>query len=61
MNPIRIQQNTSRVVAGDPNFLDIVDAVEAGIGGVVVGEGNVCVPAVFRLEWPQDIQDMVCT
>ena len=29
--------------------------------GVVVGKGNACVPTVFHLECPQDVQDMVCT
>ena len=38
-----------------------MDAAKEGTGGVVVGKGDACIPTVFHLEWPKDIQDMMCT
>ena len=49
-----------QLVTGNPHFIGIMDASKEGTGGVVVGKGEVCVPTVFRLKWPKDIQEMVC-
>ena len=49
------------LVTGNPNFIGITDEAKEGKGGVVVDEGDTCVPTVFHYKWPQDIQDMVCT
>ena len=38
-----------------------MDAAKENTGGVVVGKGDTCVPTVLSLEWPKDIQDIVCT
>ena len=38
-----------------------MDAAKEGTGGVMVGAGDVCALMVFRYEWLQGIQDMVCT
>ena len=46
------------LVTGDPHFMD---AAKEGTGSIVVGEGDACVPTVFRYKWPHDIQDMVFT
>ena len=29
--------------------------------GVVLGKKDGCIPTVFHIEWPQDVQDLVCT
>ena len=50
-----------QLVTGDPHFVGIMDAAKEGTRGVVVCKWDACVPTVFRLEWPKDIQDMVCT
>ncbi|KAL7545250.1 hypothetical protein ACHAWF_013086 [Thalassiosira exigua] len=46
----------SQLVQGWPDYIGIKDASGHGVGGVVVGEGSDCVPTVFRLAWPPDIQ-----
>ena len=48
-----------QLVTGDPHFVDIMYAANEGMGGMIVGKGDACVPIVFHLEWPRDIQDMV--
>ncbi len=48
------------LVAGWPDYIDIVDASGHGIGGVIFGELSACTPVVFRWEWPDDIkQDII--
>jgi len=49
------------LVVGHPNTIGIVDAAKEGVGGVVFGETEACIPTVFRLEWPKEIQDQVIT
>jgi hypothetical protein len=43
------------LVSGWPDFIGIVDASSHGVGGVVMGETSLCIPTVFRWEWPQDV------
>ena len=50
-----------QLVVGHPDYVGIMDAAKEGTGGVVIGEGSACVPTVFRLEWPQDVQAQVVT
>ena len=50
-----------QLVTGDLNFLGIMYIANDGTGGVVVDERDNYVPTVFHLEWPQDVQDLVCT
>lgn len=46
------------LVASDwPDYIGVKDASGLGVGGVVFGEKSMCVPTVFRVEWPQDIKD----
>ena len=33
-----------------------MDAAEEGARGVIIGENSECVPTVFRLEWPEEVQ-----
>ena len=37
------------LVAGWPDFADIVDASSHGVGGIIIGELSECPPTVFRL------------
>ena len=41
--------------------MGIMDDMKERLGGVVMGEKDKFIPTVFRLEWPQDVQDLVCT
>ncbi len=50
-----------QLVPGHPHFIGIDDASGYGVGGIVVGELDACVPTVFRLEWPQSIRDNLVT
>ena len=44
------------LVAGWPDFVGVKDASGHGVGGVIFGENEACVPTVFRFEWPNDIK-----
>ena len=47
------------LVSGHPDIVGIVDASKEGVGGIVVGENEAVIPFVFRLEWPQEVRDLV--
>ena len=44
------------LVSGWPDFVGVKDASGQGVGGVMFGENDECVPTVFRFEWPDDIK-----
>ena len=46
----------AELVPGWPGFVGVKDASSHGVGGIVVGEREACVPTVFRAEWPDDIK-----
>ena len=46
----------TELVAGWPDFVGVKDASSLGVGGVIIGEKEECVPTVFRAEWPDDIK-----
>jgi hypothetical protein len=46
------------LVGGWPDYIDVCDALSHGVGGVIFGENEPCVPTVFRREWPQEIKDL---
>jgi hypothetical protein len=46
------------LVGGWPDYISVCDASSHGVGGVIFGENNMCVPTVFRWEWPQEIKDL---
>jgi hypothetical protein len=48
----------AELVSGWPDFVGIKDASSHGVGGIIVGEKEGCVPTVFRAEWPDDIKDL---
>ena len=56
MEPTKYKQ----LVTGDPNFVGVVYTVKEGTGRVV-GKQDKYIHIVFRLKWPHDIQDLVCT
>jgi hypothetical protein len=39
-----------------PNYIGVCDASSHGVGGVIIGENEACVPTVFRWEWSQDVK-----
>jgi hypothetical protein len=45
-----------KLVMGDSDFVGVKDASTHGVGGVIVGDKKACIPTVFRLEWPNDIE-----
>jgi hypothetical protein len=46
-----------KFVGGWPDYIGVCDASSHGIGGVVFGEDEACIPTVFRWEWLQVIKD----
>ena len=54
---VTLPTKCSQLVADWPDFVGVKDASKYGVGGVIFGEKMACVPTVFRLKWPQDIQD----
>ena len=49
----------TQLVTGHPDGIGIVDASKEGVGGIVVGENMPIVPTVFRLEWPEEVRELV--
>ena len=49
------------LVTAEPNFVGICDAAKESAGGVMFGEGDKCIPTVFRLEWSVDIRNEIVT
>jgi len=47
-----------KLVGGWPDYIGVCDASSHGVGGVIFGENEPCVPTVFRWEWPQEIKDL---
>ena len=45
------------LVSAWPDYVGVKDASRHGVGGVIVGERLGCPPTVFRLQWPEDIQN----
>ena len=54
---VTLPTKCSQLVQDWPDFVGVKDASKYGVGGVIIGEKEACVPTVFRMEWPQDIQD----
>ena len=50
-----------QIVHGDPDIVGIVDASGEGVGGVIFGFNQSCVPTVFRFEWPEEIKEQLQT
>lgn len=44
---------------GDSDFVGVKDASIHGIGGVIVGDKEACIPTVFCFEWPGDTKKEV--
>jgi len=47
-----------KLVGGWPDYIGMCDALSHGVGIVIFGEKEPCVPTVFRWEWPQKIKDL---
>eukprot|EP00956_Cyclotella_meneghiniana_P042491 scaffold248501_cov111-Cyclotella_meneghiniana.AAC.2 len=47
------------LVMGPPDFVGVQDASIYGMGAVIIGEEKACIPTVFRVEWPQWVQQEV--
>jgi len=45
-------------VGGWPDYIGVCDASSHGVGGIIFGENELCIPTVFRWEWPQEIKDL---
>ena len=46
------------LVTGWPNYIGVKDTSSHGIGGIIIGKENACIPTVFRLAWPDDIKEL---
>jgi hypothetical protein len=51
-SPTRCQE----LAGGWPDYIGVCDASSHGIGGVIIGKNEACVPTVFRWEWSQDVK-----
>ncbi len=49
------------LIPGWPDYIGFVDASGHGAGGVVIGELSLCVPTIFRWQWPSDITQDIKT
>ena len=47
------------LVTGWPNYIGVKDESSNGIGGIITIEGKYCIPAVFCLNWPDDVKDLL--
>ncbi len=47
-----------KLVGGWPDYIGVCDALSHGVSGVIFGKNEACVPAVFCLEWSQDVKDL---
>jgi hypothetical protein len=45
------------LIGGWPDYIGACDALLHGVGGVIFGENEACVPSVFRWEWSQEVKD----
>jgi hypothetical protein len=46
------------LVGGWPDYIGVCDALSHGVGGIVFGENEACVPTVFHWEWSQDTKNL---
>jgi hypothetical protein len=46
------------LVGGWPDYIGVCDASSHGVGGIVFGKNEACVPTVFRWEWSQDTKNL---
>ena len=46
------------IVIGWPHYIGVKDASRHGIGDIIMGEEQACIPTVFRLDWPDDIREL---
>ena len=53
---VTLPTKCSQLVQDWPDFIGVKDASKYGVGGIIIGEKEACVPTVFRMEWPKDIQ-----
>jgi hypothetical protein len=44
-----------KLVGGWPDYIGVCDASSHGVGGVIFGENDSCVPTVFKWEWSQEV------
>ena len=51
--------NVKQLVPGEPEVAGIVDASKEGVGGVVFGITVKCKPTVFRMEWPEEVKELL--
>jgi hypothetical protein len=45
------------LVGGWPDYIGVCDALSHGVGSVVFGENEACIPTVFHWEWSQDVKN----
>jgi hypothetical protein len=44
------------LVDGWPDYIGVCDASSHGVGGIVIGENEACIPTVFRWEWSPEVK-----
>ncbi len=47
-----------KLVGGWPDCIGVCDALSHGVGGIVFGKNEACIPTVFRWEWSQDVKTL---
>jgi len=45
------------LASGWPDYIGVCDASSHGVGGVVFGETESCLPTVFRWEWSPEVKE----
>ena len=48
------------LVTGWPHYIRVKDASSHGIGVIITGEGKAYIPVVFRIPWPDDVNEFFC-
>ncbi len=43
---------------GWPDYIGVCDALSHGVGNVVFGKNEVCIPTVFRCKWSQEVKNL---
>ncbi len=46
------------LVGGWTDYIGVCDALSHGVGGIVFGKNEACVPTVFRWEWSQEVKNL---
>ncbi|KAL3793071.1 hypothetical protein HJC23_003079 [Cyclotella cryptica] len=61
LNSVSHPTKCRSLMGGWPHIVGVTDASKHGVGGVIIGENMALPPTVFRYEWPEEIQNDLCS